>query len=60
MDVDLDQLENRFHSTPLILKMKYDDVSVQSTYFSMGFSIYGFSVREISQEKCTKFREIQP
>ena len=36
MDVDLDGLKNRAHTTNL---MMYDDVSDQPTYFLMGFSI---------------------
>ena len=26
--------------TPLILKMKYDDVAIQPTYFSMGYPVH--------------------
>ena len=35
MDVDLDRLENRVHSTPLILKIMYDDNEVFSVVPNM-------------------------
>ena len=37
IDFDLDGLKNRAHTTNF--KMKYNDLSVQPTYFSLVFSV---------------------